>query len=342
MADKTIKSAMTAFTRAVERDRTEDALQILARVPTLVQLGRPRSPLWLAARHGRSDLVRTLLNSDADPQRVGWDGCSCSLPEKPIHVATRNNHDAVVELLRPHHDPLDIFDSCALGERDRVLDFLRDDPGQANAVRVDDPDGRFPLTPLHWSTFFCRREIIDDLLDAGANVRPESDPSRQTLMPRLSLALCRGYTDIADTLMKAGDHPIDDPETCISFAQAAYGGQQASIDLLLRNDLDINARRVDEEHAAFVHVRHPRYESWLLLLDNGVELNAQRRNGKSMFHIAAARGLKSFVSTLLERGADHTIRDEEGLTARDYARGRKNQKMYEYLIESGISEVAAR
>jgi ankyrin repeat protein len=61
-----------------------------------------------------------------------------------------------------------------------------------------------------------------------------------------------------------------------------------------------------------------------------------------MFHIAAARGLKSFVSTLLERGADHTIRDEEGLTARDYARGRKNQKMYEYLIESGISEVAAR
>lgn len=332
-----IKPARNAFVRAVERGRTKDAIEILERTPQLVHLERPRSPLWIAAQHGNAELVRVLVERGADPHCVSWDGCSCCLPEKPIHVAARNSSDAVVKLLRAHHDPLNIFDACALGERDRVAKFLRADPSQANAVCVMDPDGRFPLTPLHWAVFCGHRQILHDLLESGAEARPESDRSRSTLMPRLSLALCRGYTDIAEILMHAGDVPVNEVETCISFAQAAYGCQQASIDLLLRNDLDINARRADNEHCAFVHVRHPRYESWLLLLDNGVDLNAQRRNGKSMLHIAAARGLRTFVSVLFERGADHGLCDEKGLTALDYARGRKNQKMYEYFIENGIS-----
>jgi ankyrin repeat protein len=331
------KAEMKAFIRAVERVRTKDAIEILGRVPQLISLARPRSPLWLAAQHGNAELVLVLLERGADPHCIGWDGCSCSLPEKPIHVAARSNCAAVVKLLRAHHDPLDIFDACALGERDRVVELLRADPNQANAVRVADPDGRFALTPLHWAVFCGYRQILDDLLEAGANARPESDRSRSTLMPRLALALCRGYTDVAVILMDAGDVPVNEVEICVSFAQAAYGGQQASIDLLLRNDFDINVRRADDEHCAFVHVRHPRYESWLLLLDNGADLNAQRRNGKSMLHIAAARGLRTFVSVLLERGADFALRDEKALTALDYARGRKNKKMYEYFIKNGIS-----
>ena len=136
--------------------------------------------------------------------------------------------------------------------------------------------------------------------------------------------------------MQAGDVPVSEVEICVSYAQAAYGCQQASIDILLGKCLDINARRADSEHCAFVHVRHPRHASWLLLLDNGVDLDAQRRNGKSMLHIAAARGLRTFVSELLQRGADHGLRDENGLTALAHARRRKNQRMYEYLTGKGI------
>ena len=340
MSDQNIvntKAAMNSFVRAVGRGRTKDAIELLERTPQLVHIERPRSPLWIAAQHGNAELVSALVQYGADLHCIGWDGCSCCLPEKPIHVAARNHRDTVVNLLRIHHDPLDIFDACALGERDRVLRLLEADSAQANAVRVMDPDERFPLTPLHWAVFCGHREIFRDLLEAGASVWPELDKSRRTLMPRLALALCRGYTDIAEMLMHAGDVPADEVEICVSFAQAAYGGQQASIDLLLQQDLDINARRADDEHCAFVHVRHPRYESWLLLLDNGVDLNAQRRNGKSMLHIAAARGLRSFASILFERGAAHGLRDEKGLTPLDYARGRKNQKMYEYFIEKGIS-----
>ena len=53
-----------------------------------------------------------------------------------------------------------------------------------------------------------------------------------------------------------------------------------------------------------------------------------------MLHIAAARGLKSFVSTLLERGADHDIRDEKDMTALDYARERA-RKALERIRKSG-------
>ena len=57
-----------------------------------------------------------------------------------------------------------------------------------------------------------------------------------------------------------------------------------------------------------------------------------------MLRIAAARGLKTFVETLLERGADHKILDEKNQTALDYARGRKNQKLYEYLTARSIEK----
>ena len=56
-----------------------------------------------------------------------------------------------------------------------------------------------------------------------------------------------------------------------------------------------------------------------------------------MLHIAAARGLKTFVDALMERGVNFGLRDHEGMTALEYARGRKNQKMYEYLIEQSIT-----
>ena len=326
---------MKSLSRAIERGRTSNAIEILDRQPELIAQVRPRSPLWLAGQHGNEELVSFLLERGADSQSVGWDGTACCLPEKPIHVAARNGHEAIVRLLRAYHEPLDIFDACALGDRDRVLDLLQSDPLQANAVLAADPDGRFPLTPLHWAVFCGRRRIFHDLLQTGADARPEMDGSRRTLMPRLCLALCRGYTDMAEDLMHAGDVPTDDIETCVSFSQAAYGRKQGSIDLLLNQALNINARRADEEHCAFVHVRHPRFKAWLLLLDNGVDLNAQRRNGRTMLHIAAARGLKTFVGALLERGADLGLRDEKGLTALDLARRRKNQKMYEYLTDMG-------
>ena len=56
-----------------------------------------------------------------------------------------------------------------------------------------------------------------------------------------------------------------------------------------------------------------------------------------MLHIAAARGLKIFVSVLLQRGVEQAVRDEGGLTALDYVRGRNNQKMYQYLVEADVS-----
>ena len=151
---------MKRFVRAVERGRTEDAAALLENAPQLLQLSRPRSPLWVAAQHGNAELTSRLLKCGADPCCVGWDGCSCSLPEQPIHVAARNGHGAVVELLRHYVDPIDIFDACALGERDRVKAILHADRTQANAIRVMDPEGRFPLTPLHAAVFCGRRGIL--------------------------------------------------------------------------------------------------------------------------------------------------------------------------------------
>jgi ankyrin repeat protein len=243
----------------------------------------------------------------------------------------------MVALLRRYHEPLDIVDACALGDRVRVRDLLRTDASLANAQRVTDPEGRFTLTPLHWAVFCGRREILDDLLAAGADARTEADPSRENLRLRLALALCQGHVAIAKTLMAAGGEPLTEFDICLCYSQAAYSRQPAALDLLQAQGYDINSRRPDAEHCAVVHVRHPRFEPWSMLLDRGADLDLQRRNGKTMLHIAAARGLTTFVDELLDRGADTTILDETGKTAFAYAQGRRNQALYAHLVERGVT-----
>ncbi len=88
-----IKSVMNRFVRAVERRRTQAALELLEQTPQLVYLERPRSPLWVAAQHGNVELVRQLVSYGVDVHCIGWDGCSCSLPERPLHIAARNGHN---------------------------------------------------------------------------------------------------------------------------------------------------------------------------------------------------------------------------------------------------------
>ena len=62
---------MKRFVRAVERGRTEEAAALVENTPQLLQLSRPRSPLWVAARHGNAELAARLLQCGADPCCVG-------------------------------------------------------------------------------------------------------------------------------------------------------------------------------------------------------------------------------------------------------------------------------
>ena len=51
------------------------------------------------------------------------------------------------------------------------------------------------------------------------------------------------------------------------------------------------------------------------LLDSGADINAQDRQGQTALHIAALNREPWFVETLLSRGANALVKDDEGLSA---------------------------
>jgi ankyrin repeat protein len=56
------------------------------------------SPLMMAALKGHADIVRKLIERDADVNKPGW---------TPLHYAATNGHLAIIELLLEHHAYID-------------------------------------------------------------------------------------------------------------------------------------------------------------------------------------------------------------------------------------------
>ena len=83
------------------RDSALKAAQTLAEWPkTNVETRTPKdeSPLMMAALKGHTELVRKLIERNADVNKTGW---------TPLHYAATNGHLAIIELLLESHAYID-------------------------------------------------------------------------------------------------------------------------------------------------------------------------------------------------------------------------------------------
>ena len=133
---------------------------------------------------------------------------------------------------------LDLFESAALGETERVEEILAGDPSQIGARS---PDG---FTALHLAAFFDRGPAAEVLIAKGADVNaPAGNPSRVT--PLGSAAAGRSAA-VVGALLGAGA----DPNACQAggFAplhSAAQNGDLPSIELLLAHGADRDVKGDD-------------------------------------------------------------------------------------------------
>ena len=62
--------------------------------------------------------------------------------------------------------------------------------------------------------------------------------------------------------------------------------------------VDLHAQRaVNGEHAGHFYVRKSMFEPFVMVLDAGIDLDAQRRDGGTMLHTAARMGLIKFAES---------------------------------------------
>ena len=306
--------------------KSGDVLKVLAVLEEHPETIDSRGGLWTAVFEGDREIIELLLDRGADvnarhaARDFGFG--------TPLLVAATLGHSDTAELLAARGATMDIFAHTAMGHRDVVDRMLSEDPA---AMGREYGTGH-PTIELHPISFahccgtdemyrvFVKHGATIDFMQVWNAVNVHNHAAIQFLLERFDWR--------------------EDASAQAAFVGAA-AGEPTTLELILKLGVDLNAQAEGNgEHAGHFHVRKASFEPFVLLLESGIALDAQRKDGATMLHIAARMGLIRFAEQLLDRGARHDILDfpgtrrtklREPATALDYARARKNPKMAEFL-----------
>lgn len=109
---------------------------------------------------------------------------------------------------------------------------------------------------------------------------------------------------------------------------AAYKGNMAAIDILLKKGVAINQPDWTPLHYAAAGGKN---EIVQMFLDRGADINARSPNLTTPLMIAAYEGFDATVKLLIERGADVTLKNDVGLHAADYAKRLDRRDIIDYI-----------
>jgi ankyrin repeat protein len=257
------------------------------------------SPLLYAARDGRLDIVRILVDAGAEVDQTDANGIT------PLLIAITNNHPDVARYL------------IERGADIKATDWYGRTPlWAAVETRNMDVDNASFVNSVDRAPFL---DLIKLLLEKGAdpNVRmKEIPPIRRVFLratgslswvdftgqtPFLTAALAGDVTVMRLLLEKGADPKIPTFEGTTALMAAA--GVNWVFD-----------QTFDEGPAALL-------EAVKLCYDLGLDVNAVNSMGLTAMHGAANRGSDDIIKFLVEKGARVDVKDKEGRTPLTWAEG---------------------
>jgi len=167
--------------------------------------------------HGDMDGVKSLLQ-----QHPSLINASAEWNETPIQAAAHVANRPMVKFLLEQGAPLDICTAAMLGMKDRVAQFLRDDPGQSAAR------GAHGIPVLFFPALTGEMEIAELLLAHGAEVNAGAGGNTP-----LHGAAAFGQTEMVRWLLAHGADPQAlNYDNKTPFEVAQKNGHHAAADLL--------------------------------------------------------------------------------------------------------------
>jgi ankyrin repeat protein len=297
-----------------------------------------RTPLHVAVRRRRADVVRALADAGAD-----LEAAETAVPRyRALHLAclpgpTDPLGDApLLELLldlgaspaaRDSRGATSLHLAISWCDAQIVRRFV----ASGAPVDVADDDG---ITPLHVA---CRRgapAFADVLLgDDGELLTPRRASRAETALGRLEDGA------VLDALLEAGAQvdAVDRQGETPLYSAVAHGREDAARLLLA------HGARADVADAWGATPLHRATDATIaaLLLEAGAALDPVDREGRTPLHQAIAAGKDDVVDLLLEHGASLAAADHDGRTALHLAAAAGRALTVEKLLDEG-ADVNAR
>jgi ankyrin repeat protein len=223
------------------------------------------------------------------------------------------------------HAQSGLADLIQNGERAAALEAIRARSADVNATQGDG------TTPLHWAVYKVDRELVAELLEAGA----KADVTNEYGSSPLAEAAKLGDLALVRQLLDAGadvESPNADGQTALMLA--ARIGSLDLAKLLVERGADVNAKEAWRDQTALIWAVDNNFpELAQFLIDNGADVNARASandwdsqitaepraqyrpvGGLTVLLYAARSGCTRCVRSLLAAGADIDKPTPEGMT----------------------------
>jgi len=254
------------------------------------------TPLNIAARLGNTEAVRLLIDAGADMTRGDAEGST------PLHLAAAGGHIEAMLVMLDKGASLDIQDDNgttalihALAGRQYAVAQWLIEHGAD--VTIADGAGN---SPLHWAVARRDANTVHRLIEAGAD---------------LDLLTSEGRSPLSYAALVI--------DTAIARILIANGAELESKDNWGRTPLSLTARETGNVGMA------------ALLLDAGAQVNTKDESEDTPLMLAAWRGFKTLVATLLDHNASLPSDTHQQRELIGYATDHGIDRLFEALMRSG-------
>ena len=263
--------------------------------------------LYYAALCGFSDLARHLVTKY--PQHVN---ALVGLNKSSLVAALCNGHIPVARLLHRHgavlHTSYGGRTLLHAASKDGMVDVSQWLLQIGVDVNAQQDDRR---TPLHLAAANGQLDIVQTLLEHSADVSAIAGSDNHTPLHEAVLA---GNIDIAWLLVRNGaDESADLPRLLHSVSLLRARSVDAVL-LLIQLGVDVNAQ--DEKHNTSLHLATSvgNAETVETLIKHGANGDAKDRNHNTPLHLALSGGHAETLQVLVQNGANVNAQDEKHKT----------------------------
>ena len=170
---------------------------------------------------------------------------------------------------------------------------------------------------------FCVAEVVAALLEKHSKTKERSyidEPSEEGVTPLIA-ACSEGHKEVVDLLIKAGaDVNAKDKDATNALMAAAARGQKDVVQSLLNAKCDINAQNSDG-HTALMFAYNGKNQVQTLFERYDQYIGDDQETDDGGTGPVIQKALEShiaLVDLLLKKGADPSLKDKQGNTAKDF------------------------
>ena len=191
----------------------------------------------------------------------------------------------------------DIHEAAKEGDIVKMQIILRESP-----ELLDLPD-RSGYTPLHWAVIYGRKDMLEYLIDRGADVKG-SDKALHSWTP-LQAALFAYNNEVSDLLVSHGAlKELDRDKGLIYLYMSASSGNASLIAQIVNKGIEVAHRNKYGETPLHKAAAKGHITAAEKLLENGADINAKNFKGEAPIHVAELSGQEPMVSFLRGKGAE--------------------------------------